>query len=204
MSRPDFGHALTTGGLHLYDSVALAELALHLQDWRKVRATAGAENLLQARTATAGDRLCRELIYRLRELEQQELEAFWSASFPEQKLLLWIAICRRYRMIGALATGALRERYATGQVSFTPLHYDTFMRSLLDQRPAAARHSEQTLKKQRRLVLLILREADLVSPTDEILGVIPSPALLQSLAPHRRTDLEYLPIADNDLRRLLP
>ena len=95
--------AFTTGGLFHRDSVKLAELYLDLKEWDSVRDKVFFKNLLQSRTLNSLTRVSREIISRLKTLEADELDLLISGSTQEQKYLLWLAVCRRYRFIADFA-----------------------------------------------------------------------------------------------------
>ena len=76
------------------ESVALAELFREDEDWDQVRRQAEEGNILQVRTLSSAKRVARELVFRLQELSDRELDLLISGSREEQNHLLWVAVCR--------------------------------------------------------------------------------------------------------------
>ncbi len=124
--------SFTTGGLFHRESVELATLYLDLGDWNSVRDKVVAENLLQTRTLNTLQRVCREVISRLRTLSPGELEFLVEGSHQEQAYLLWLAICRLYKFIAEFAVEVLRERYITLKGDLTHENFDSFFNQKSD------------------------------------------------------------------------
>ncbi len=112
-SQTDGRYALsfTSGALLTREAVIAVPLYLDVRDWSIVRDQLRAENLLQARTASSGFRLAREVVQRLAVLTDAELELLRVASPSERDHLMWVAACRRYAVIGDFAEEVLRERF---------------------------------------------------------------------------------------------
>ncbi len=106
---PKYLMSFSTGGLFLAESARIAELFLRLEDWSLVKKQVHASNLLQARTQSSLNRVCREAISRLKILSNQELRFLVEANRQEQGYLLWIAVCRRYDFLGDFAIEVLRK-----------------------------------------------------------------------------------------------
>src|SRR4051794_31451210 len=91
--------SFSVGGLYLQGAPVAARLYLDLGDWTAVRKALDVDNLLQARTASSAIRLGRELVQRLQELTDSELALLTDATADERAQLMWVAACRRYRLI---------------------------------------------------------------------------------------------------------
>ena len=79
MSIASQGHdryalSFTSGALLTREAVIAAPLFLEVRDWGLVRYQLRSENSLQARTASSGSRLAREVAQRLAVLTDPELE----------------------------------------------------------------------------------------------------------------------------------
>src|ERR1700683_2658638 len=94
-----YSFSFLTGALYLSESLAVAELARSRQDWAEVIRLASEDNLLKQRKTASRTRLLREIRYRLQQLSCEELEFFCDAGSRDQRQLLFIAICRRFRFI---------------------------------------------------------------------------------------------------------
>ena len=77
----------------------MAELLRIHHDWNEVARRATEDNLLRQRTTASRVRLLREIRYRLQQLTPRELDFFCDADSREQRQILLIAICQRFRFI---------------------------------------------------------------------------------------------------------
>jgi hypothetical protein len=155
--------SFTTGGLYLQGAPVAARLYLDLGDWTAVRGAIDAQNLLQARTASSAKRLARELVQRLEELTASELALLIDATADERAQLMWVAACRRYRLIGEFAEEVLRERFLLMAPDLTPAHFEAFLRGKALWHPELAELEGSTLRKLRTTLFLMMREADFIT-----------------------------------------
>ena len=95
--------SFTTGGLFWSESIDLIDRYLQESDWDSLRTAVVSEDALRVRTRAASMRISREIISRLKELSEKELNFFTDASTQEQLWLLWVAICRHYSFIHEFA-----------------------------------------------------------------------------------------------------
>ena len=118
--------SFTTGGLFWSESIDLVERFLREGDWVSIRSTVVDEDTLHVRTRAAGMRISREIISRLKELSQKELNFFTDASTQEQLWMLWVAVCRHYSFIREFAVEVLRENYLTLRHKVDHKDFDAF------------------------------------------------------------------------------
>lgn len=76
--------SFTTGGLFSRESAILAVLFSETGNWDTVRNKVLTENLLQTRTLTSAQRVCREVISRLKTLNPSELDLLVRGTAQEQ------------------------------------------------------------------------------------------------------------------------
>lgn len=202
MSNDSYRMAFTTGGLFHPESVRLAALYLDLGDWSAVRAQVIADNLLQARTLSTLQRVCREVISRLRTLGLGELGCLVAGNPQEQAALLWLAVCRRYRFIAEFASEVLRERYISLQPDVTPEDFDAFFNRKAEWHLELDGLTPATRAKLRQVLFRILREADLLADNHRINPVLLSQRLLAAIPRDRRQDLLYFPVSVADLKEM--
>jgi predicted NAD-dependent protein-ADP-ribosyltransferase YbiA (DUF1768 family) len=81
MSRPRYSMSFTTGALLYRESLLVAERYVQLEEWIAVRDKVVAGNLLQMRTPNASQRVCREVISRLRSM------ANWASPSTSSRVL---------------------------------------------------------------------------------------------------------------------
>lgn len=200
MGNERYSMSFTTGSLFHQESVKLAALYLELLNWQAVREKVVAENLLQARTQNTLRRVSSELISRLKTLSTGELEFLLKTTPKEQAYLLWIAICRRYRFIADFARDVLRERYLTLKTDLPLEAFDTFYNRTAEWHPELDVISAVTRGKLRQVLFKILREAELLTKDNVILGATLGPRFFAFL---RIPDVvPYLPVRDSELQRM--
>lgn len=192
--------SFTTGGLFHQESVKLAVLYLELNDWNSVRDKVLSENLLQARTLNTSKRVCREIISRLKNLSPNELDLLVTTHSQDQNYLLWLAICRRYRFIGDFAIEVLRERYITLKTNLSYEDFDFFFNKKSEWHTELDDIRPTTRNKLRQVLFKILKEAELLTPTNSINAAILSHRILKAIPTDRRQDLLFFPAFESDLK----
>ncbi|MGB7510661.1 MAG: DUF1819 family protein [Pelodictyon phaeoclathratiforme] len=193
--------AFTTGALFYRESVALAMLFVELNDWDRVREKVLSENLLQSRTLNTSKRQCREIISRLKTLDQKELDLLISGSTQEQKYLLWLAVCRYYRFIAEFAEEVIRERYIGLKHDLQYEEFDFFFDKKSEWHPELEEIKPTTRNKLRQVLFKILRESQLLTDRNSINAAMLSQRLLAAIPRQRRKDVFLFPIFESDLRR---
>ncbi len=111
MKNENYNMSFTTGGLFLRESVEIAELYLQDHDWDSVKERALEENILQFRKVSSSIRSLQEILKRLYNLEEEELELLVNTNAKEQKQLLWLAVCKTYRFICDFAVEVIRDKF---------------------------------------------------------------------------------------------
>ncbi len=199
MSNERYSMAFTTGGLFYRDSVKLAVLYLELKEWDSVREKVLAENLLQSRTLNSLTRQSREIISRLKTLEAGELDLLISGSTQEQKYLLWLAVCRRYRFIADFAKEVIRERYIGLKFDLPYAEFDCFFNKKSEWHPELEEIKPTTRNKLRQVLFKILREAELLATDRTINGSMLSKRFLDAIPQKRRQDVLVFPAFESGI-----
>jgi len=200
MNNERYSMSFTTGSLFHQESVELAVLYLDLGDWNSVREKVISENLLQARTLNTLKRVCREVISRLKKLYQKELDLLVCSSPQEQRLVLWLAVCRRYRFIGDFAVEILRERFITLKNDLSHEDYDSFYNRKSEWHTELDQVRPSTRAKLRQVLFKILREADLLTANKTINAAMLSSRFVDLLAEDNWQDVLFFPAFESDLR----
>ena len=197
-SQTDGRYALsfTSGALLTREAVIAVPLYLDVRDWSIVRDQLRAENLLQARTASSGFRLAREVAQRLAVLTDAELELLRDASPSERDHLMWVAACRRYAVIGDFAEEVLRERFLLLTPSLSYEDFDSFVRRKALWHPELAEVKDSTLQKLRSTVFRMLTEAGLLTG-GEIVHAPLSERVRDALDAQVPSDVRFLPTRDS-------
>lgn len=188
--------SFTSGALLTREAVIAAPLFLEARDWNAVRNRLRAENLLQARTASSGFRLAREVAQRLAVLTDAELHLLQDASPSERGHLMWIAACRRYAFIGDFAEEVVRERFLLLTPTLGYDDFDSFVRGKALWHPELAEVKDSTLQKLRSTVFRMLTEAGLLVG-DEIVHAPLSERVRDALDAQVQSDVRFLPTRDS-------
>lgn len=192
---PRYALSFTSGALLAREAGIAAELYLRERDWTRVRSLIREENLLQARTGSSSARRAREAAHRLSVLSDAELEFLLDAAPSERGLLLWIAACRRYALIGDFAEDVVRERFLRLTPTLTREHFDAYLRERALWHPELAELAPSTAAKLRQNVFRMLADAGLLAH-GLIQRALPTHRLLELLRRRRPDDdLRFLPLA---------
>ncbi len=189
-------------GLLLRDSITLTDLYFKLNDWSTVKQRAVAENLLQSRTVSTSKKHCSEIISRLRTLTEEQLSLLATGTIDEQRYLLWLAVCKRYRLLFDFALEVLHEKYLRLDFRLSYDDYDQFFNSKADWHEELSRLSVETHKKARQTVFQLMREAQLINKHNEILPILVSAKFLRIVCRDSKANLCIFPLSDQDVRAL--
>jgi len=203
MNEDKYNMSFTAGGLFIRESVEIANLYLISADWKSVKAQAHSNNLIQSRTASSSERICREICFRLEYLCDVELRALTEGSHQEQQQILWVAICRRHRFIHEFAVEVIREKYLRIDIDLHPEDYDAFFNAKAEWHDELENLTESTRNKLRQVVFRMLREADLLTKSHAINSAMLTVQVAQAIASHSPDDLRIFPLSDRDIRELL-
>jgi len=204
MTQEKYIVSFTTGSLFLHESVTLAGLYLELGQWKTVRDKVIKENLLQARTVSSLERVCREVISRLKTLNAEELKFLVRSGHQEQGYLLWLAICRRYRFIADFAVEVLRERYITLKADLGHEVFDSFFDHKAEWHPELEKIQPSTRKKLRQVLFRMFSEADLLTADHMIAPAMLSSELIHLISQGNQQELLYFPAFESDLKGTAP
>ena len=188
--------SFTAGGLLVREAGVVAPHYRRLGDWAQVRAAIDSDNLLQARTVSSGHRLAREVVQRLAELTEDEIDLLVDASSVERGQLMWAAACRRYSLLGEFAEEVLREWFLRLAPTLDHSHFDSFVRTKAMWHEELAEIKESTYRKLRSNVFLMLHEAGLLSNSGHIAPVVFTDRLAAVLASCTNGDVRFFPAND--------
>lgn len=199
--RKDVSYLMSfgTGGLYVNESVTVARLHRPGDDWDATAARAREAGAFQVRKASSAQRSIREIVNRLRWLSDDELGVFVEAERSEQAALLWLAACRAYRFIGEFAVEVLNERFLSFRTAVTHDDFDTFLAAKAEWSPKLAALSTTTHAKLRAVLFRLMREAEILSPDDRILGSILSRRVLALIHSGDANELRFFPGAERQI-----
>jgi len=194
MAPQKYKLSFTAASLSIMDSVHIAEIYLKNRDWTLTKQVVKGGNVLQSRTNSRTIRVVRELIQRLELLTDNQLELLTGGSPAEQKYLLWFAACRTYTLIKEFAVEVLHEKYLSRSLTLTDLDYDAFFNRKADWNEELNQITTSTRKKIRQVLLLMAKEAELLSDDNQILRAMLSNRLVEVLRPEAPTSFQVFPI----------
>ena len=193
MTEHRYRLSFTTGGLLVREAGIAAPLYQRDGDWSKVRTTLESENLLQGRTVSSGHRVAREVVQRLAELTDDEIDLLVDATSVERGHLMWAAACRRYSLLGELAEEVLRERFLVLAPILDHSDFDSFAHMKAMWNEELAELKESTYRKLRSNVFLMLREAGLLSDNGQIIPAVLTQRLAAAFANSTASDVRFFP-----------
>jgi hypothetical protein len=198
-----YSFSFLTGALYLTESLAVAEVARKCADWDKVVIQVSENNLLKQRKSASLTRLLREIRYRLQELSHDELEFLCDAGSRDQRQLLFVAICRRFRFIREFVVEVIRQKALKLDVQLYPADFARFF----DQKGAESSEVEnltpKSMAKVKQVIIRMLAEAGLLDSTDSqrITRPVPSKALTRLIARTDPQTLRCLLLSDAEIRQ---
>ena len=191
--------SFTAGGLFYSESVKIAELYFDMRDWPAVRAHVLDQNVLQARTVNSAERVCREVLSRLKLLTDDEQKILIEGSRQEQNHVLWLAVCQRYQFICDFAVEVLREKYLHLDLELSHVDYDAFFNGKAEWHDELEGLAESTRKKIRQVVFRMLREADLLSRHNVINPAMLTPHVAKTIHRDSPAYLHIFPVSDHEI-----
>ena len=189
------------GGLFYQHSLSIAELYITLNDWDEVFKKVLNENVLQARMQSSAKRVGHEIINRLKTLTSNELSLLIETSPIEQKQILFISVCRRYRFIYDFAKDVIRERYLTLKYDLPTEEFDSFYNQKEQWHEELEKISPSSKYKLRTVLYKILLEAEIIDKNKIIMPTMLSSELISLVAKKDLDDLLVFPISDIDIKK---
>ena len=158
----------TAAGLMYPESLAIAEAYVKTYDWEKTWEQIRTDNLMQKRSQASIERQRRELVKRLKTLDDSEMDELVCADPDRQRELLWIAVRRTYPFIDELCTELLPEK----AVSSDPVITSTDLRAFYDQKSMEHEnlrdYTESTRGKLIRNAMTLMRQAGIIDENGAI------------------------------------
>lgn len=166
--QKNYSLGFTTGAALLTESVITAQLYNDHKDWKLVREVAIEENIFQARTQSTSKKTYREVAKRLGNLRDSEIELLSQDDGNQVRALVWLAVCREYRLIQEFATEVIVPRFNAAQFQLSHEDYDAFFNQKAEWHQNLDSASDSTRYKARQVLFLILKDCGLVGVDHEI------------------------------------
>lgn len=189
------------GGLFYEHSLLITKLYLLSSNWNEVFKNILDENILQARMQSSAKRIGKEIINRLKTLTFQELELLLNTSPIEQKQILFLSVCRRYRFIYDFSKDIIRERYLTLKYDLPTEEFDSFYNQKEQWHEELEKISDSSKYKLRTVLYKILLEAEIIDKNKIITPTLISRELISLVAKKDLDDLFIFPISDFDIKK---
>lgn len=134
------------------------------------------DNLLMIGTRSACQRITSETVHRLSSLTPRELDSLADekSALNDRKMLMWVAMCRRYEFVGDFAEDVLRDHCLAGIPTVTYEDYHRFLLAKSMWHPELDKVSDATAKKLRSNLFQAMFEAGFLRKDDNTIV----PALL--------------------------
>jgi hypothetical protein len=191
--NPKYQLSFGTGGLHLDEAVALACSHDWSEAWDKTISKAVNSDIFVAKRVSSAKRVLREIGKKLRTLSRQEVLMFIEGSRDDQKVLMWVATCRAYRLIAEFAVEVVVARHASFVPDVTYEDFDAFFERKADWSEELHAITKSTRAKLRAVLFRLMREADIVSNDNQLLTAALSTRILDHLFGIGGADLAYFP-----------
>ena len=202
-SLPKYRMSFTVGGLFYQEAVLAAELYEKSKDWAKVRQEILKNNLFQSRTSTALERVCREVLSRLKLLSPEQIKILQDGSRQEQLQILWVAVCKRYCFIRDFAVEVIREKLLLMDYSLSEEDYTIFFDTKAEWHEELEKLKDSTKKKLKQVLFRTLRDAEITSKMNIIRPSILTRRVAKALLPgesDRSGIYMVLPVSDTDFK----
>lgn len=193
MANDPYILSFTVGGLFLFEGIELARLRVSGQTWEEVRRIAPAGIFVAAGGASSVKRIRNEVLGRLRRLNDAQVSHLATAGMTDARALMWIAACRKYRILADFAHEILDERLRSYQPDVRLADFD----QLLDTKGETAREiagiAPSTRARLRNVAFRMLREAELIDDQNRVRSLPLSEALLDLLDQDRQNGVDLIP-----------
>ena len=205
--RQHYNLGFTAASLRLDLARIVAETYAATGDWKAAKEHVLSHNALQARSASSGIRMERELRQRLQTLTDEQLHLLISAPSDSAMAMAWLAACKYSAFIFDFAAQVLRAKLELLDPVLRPADYEAFVTDHSPEHPELDQLSPSTKTKIRTLLMTMLREVNILVPDRQGLlikrPVIPAEVLAAILADNRRWLAGFL-VPDDEMIALTP
>ena len=203
MAKSTYNLSFTAGGLLFSESLIVADEHSKANDWADAAETVERQNLLQARTESAGKRILREVCARLRLLTAEQLELLQKGSRSDQQQLFWLAACKRYELLYGFGSEVVRNKFLQLDLTVSLHDFDDFLEAKCIWHPEIEELAASTRAKLRQVAFRMLREADILSDDSVIQPTILSVELARVIQSEAVSHFAVFPVSESDIRATL-
>jgi hypothetical protein len=185
--------SFTVGGLFLFEGIELSRLRAAGASWEEVRRTAPAGIFVARGRAASVKRVRNEVVGRLSLLTDAEIAHLAEAGMTDARALMWVAACRKYRILAEFAHEVLDERLRIFQPEIRLTDFDQLLDTKGVNSEEITRLAQSTRMRLRSVAFRMLREAELLDADNRVCAPRLSGALRDLLTPDRRFGLDLIP-----------
>lgn len=186
--------SFTTGGLLINESVEIARLHKPGEAWADTVVRALSEGATLLPKAKSNRRTVREISNRLVTLSAEELAFLAGESGrQEQQALLWLAVCRAYRIVREFSVEVIRERHLSYRFDLSHEAFDQFFDAKAEWDDFLASISGSTRERSRQVLFKMMREASIISESNQIQTAYLSPKVERLIRESGAGDLAVFP-----------
>lgn len=171
--------SFTAAAFRLAESIRLAEVYQQHADWQAVRRIAVADDILQLGRSVTINRESRELIHRLKQLTDSEVDFLLRTDTVSQRQLLFLAVCRTYPFIRNFVLQIVRVNYQRFEFDISETDYRRFFNQQISLYDELDRLSDSSKAKIRQVLFKILEGAGYIISSQQ--RTITRPVVLTSL-----------------------
>mgnify|MGYP001026526406 FL=1 len=193
-SNQTYKTSFTSGGLFQNECVELAVSYLETNDWNTTISQLKADGLTSSPKEKSKHRILREIVNRLQTLSETELYFLVEETDRrDQALLIWLSICRAYRLIREFTLEIVQDRYLAYQLELPPSSFDLFFEHKAEWDDTLASTSASTRVRLRQVLFKIMREVGIISEDNRIQTTYLSASLRRLIEEEMPTDLAVFP-----------
>lgn len=193
MTPPPYTLSFTVGGLFLFEGIELARLRATCASWDDVRQTSPDNIFVAKGGASSVKRIRNEVIGRLSTLTPDEITQLASGGMMDARALMWVAACRKYRILAEFAHEVLDERLRTYQPEIRVTDFDALIDAKGVNAAEIACLTTSTRARLRSGAFRMLREAEMIDAESRVRALPLSATLRDLLARDRRSGLDLIP-----------
>jgi len=164
-----YSMAFTAGSTLLHEAVSIS-LVYRKQhnDWDAVKLIVLKENILASVKHSSSIRVFREVQQRLALLTENQLDLLIKGDGGEQKCMVWLAICKRYKFIADFAHEVLNEKVQMFESIISQDDYHAFYHKKASWHEELDNLKESTQQKVRTVIFRMLHEIGYLTDTNRI------------------------------------
>lgn len=199
-----YSFSFISGALYLSESLAVARLLSELGDWDQVSRAASVQNVLRQRTQASQVRILREIRYRLEAYTPKEIQFLLQASQSDQRLMLFVAVCERFRFIREFVLEVLETKFQRLDHPLRASDFNIFFDRKGMEAAEVEALSDKSRAKIRQVMIRMLAEAGFLNNTTSKLlqRPIPGKELARLWAHASPGRFRFLLVSNADLHHL--